>query len=304
MTKVELEGDRIRCGRFALTLERTLRVPADGKTYPLPPSFSSFPIVFAPESARKLPLWIQKDAFLAPVHQFEALWLRFEAADWKPNAVQIGSGGINVITGEPFPSPLRKRRPNYVVCPLQPWLDGFKTESGAVRQFVAAPLGSGVAVSEQLGGAPEAPALQLRVFEPKPGIFPDKPPKGHDRYGMMLESMPMGLGAGGAIAQQVFADPNKAGTWNEKDYSDISIYLLNSEQFSEITGRPAPDSPISAAEYSRAGLPWFDFYDETQRDLKPSAKMSGVKPLSLDDAPADPALVRRIHRRRTRPENK
>ena len=39
---------------------------------------------------------------------------------------------------------------DYFEVPEQPWLDGFCTGSGVVRQFVAMPLGSGYTVEEQV----------------------------------------------------------------------------------------------------------------------------------------------------------
>lgn len=43
--KAELvKGKTINFGSFHLTLERTLRIPDDGKTYPLPARLGSFPL--------------------------------------------------------------------------------------------------------------------------------------------------------------------------------------------------------------------------------------------------------------------
>ncbi|MEJ7608881.1 MAG: hypothetical protein WKF37_22060 [Bryobacteraceae bacterium] len=77
------------------------------------------------------------------MHPWEALWFSFEAVSWKPNAVQLSSGGVNVLTGEASGLPLSAQPQNYLVVPEQPWLDGFKTSAGVVSQFVAAPFGEG-----------------------------------------------------------------------------------------------------------------------------------------------------------------
>lgn len=296
MPEVKLEGERLVAGRFSLELIRTLRVPCDGKSYPLPPGFSSFPVYAISDYAKRLPgALADRAAYFVPLYQYEALWLSFTGASWKPNAVQVGAGGVNVLTGEPFPSALRKRPQNYVVCPPQPWLDGFKTAKNTVSQFVAAPLGKGVTAGEQLGGAKGNPSLHLRVFEPRPGVFPDKPPRGFTQFGLYAESVsPMGLAAGGSIEQEVYSDPHPLRTWNPAGYSDIRIEIVNSEDFRLITGKKPPPSPVSAAEYSRARFPWFSYYDEEHAGTTVAKRMKSLKTLELDDAPIDIGNVREI----------
>lgn len=293
MAKVLLRDDRLTVGRFSLQFQRTLRVPADGRTYPLPPALSSFPIFRSRDYPKAAP---DTDYFI-PLYQYEALWLRFEGAEWKPNAVQVGSGGVNVLTGDPYPSRLRKRPQNYMVCPGQPWLDGFKTGHGVVRQFVAAPLGGGMTAAEQLGFG-GGPALQVRVVEPSAGVFPDRPPKGFASVLLYQEELPsqMGLAPGGAIEQMIYGDPYPLRTWNEKDSVGFTVAIVNSEKFRAITGTEPPPSPVSTAEYTRAGLPWFRYFDDEASDTRPAAKMESLRPIALEDQSVDPKVVRTIRR--------
>lgn len=275
MGTVRRRDDRLTTGRFSVELVRTLRVPVKGGDYPLPPGFSTFPIYSAKALANRSPAAAQLAAeFVVPFYQYEAMWLRFEAAEWKPNAVQIWAGGVNVLTGERYPSRLRRRPQNYLVCPTQPWLDGFRTRPGHVKQFVAASLGSGETVQEQLCGGGDS-ALRLRVYEPKPGIFPAMRPRGFNSAEMFQELPfePMGFGGGGSIEQQVYADPHPAGTWNSDDYVDITIQIVNSAAFLGLTGETPPPSPISADDYTRAGLPWFKYYDD---DARPTQAVAGA----------------------------
>jgi len=295
---IALEGDAVAVGdRFSVAFQRTLRVPADGSSYPLPPSLGRLPVarLGAPEAG-------DGAGFGVPLYQREALWLAFGGAWWKPNAVQIGVGGVNALSGQAFSPPLTSDPQNYLVCPDQPWLDGINAGKGFVRQFVAVPLGSGLTVEGRLTGTERLGGIQLRVYEPKPGRFPDHPP---DRHGTPLEGRPqasarLGLAAGGTIAQKIYPDPYGVETWDPGTAASVSIALLNSEQFQALTGREPPPSPVSAALYTEHGLPWFHLYEEAMGDIDRSELLAGVDPLADDGAALtiDPEQVRGIAGRR------
>jgi len=46
-----------------------------------------------------------------------------------------------------------------------------------------------------------------------------------------------------------------------------------------ITGTEPPTTPLTAAEYTRAGLPWFDYYDESRIAAEGSPILRGLKSL-------------------------
>ena len=50
------------------------------------------------------------------------------------------------------------------------------------------------------------------------------------------------------------------------DYADGTsrcfVHIANSMVWRSITGQAPPTTPPTAAEYTRAGLPWFDYYSE------------------------------------------
>jgi hypothetical protein len=50
---------------------------------------------------------------------------------------------------------LSGEKQDYMVCPSQEWLDGIKTGSGLIRQFVAMPLGFSYTVEGQISGKEE-----------------------------------------------------------------------------------------------------------------------------------------------------
>lgn len=289
MLPVDVSANTIRIGeRFALSLYRTLRVPDDGNTYPLPPGLGTFPLFRVEDYRDRLPpeLLEQGGAFL-PVYQREALWLGFHGARWKPNAVIVAAGGINVLTGDEDSGRLSGSPQNYLVCPDQPWLDGIHASAGSIRQFVAMPLGLGYTVEAALSGAETRGAIKVTIFEPKPGRFPDAPPPRHDDGPMRLASPGggrMGLGAGGAIRQKIYPDAYGLDTWDPANSGAILIHLVDSARFQEITGSAPPPTPVDARTYTEHGLPWLDLYDESRGDIGPADAFLDVKTIAARDA--------------------
>lgn len=291
MLDVTIDKDMIRIGeRFAVTFQRTLRIPDDGRAYPLPPGLGRFPVLKVEDYLDLVPpLWREHGGAFIPMYQREALWLGFHAASWKPNAVKIAVGRVNAISGEPDDETLHADHQDYVVCPDQPWLDGIHTGHELIRQFVAMPLGLGYTVEASMTGAETFGGIQITVYEPKPGRFPDEPPiKPHT--GPVRAAMPrpggiaaMGLGAGGAMKQKIYPDPYGIEIWDPDNYGRIFIYIINSAEFFEITGLDPPPTPIDAKTYTEYGLPWFDLYDEAKGDVPPSGRLAKAKTISARD---------------------
>jgi len=269
-----------------VSFHRTLRVPDDGKSYPLPPSFGRFPLYACSQYPRRLPAeWSDSASFFIALYQREALWLGFDAPSWHPSALVIGADGINAITGERWDNPLCSAPQNYLVVPEQPWLDGVRTRGGRVSQFIAMPKGEGYTLAEQLkhGGHP---GIQLRAHEAKAGRFPDHPPAlaADTPMRMRTPAPSLGIAAGGKIIQKIYPDSYGRNTWKTKGTTSAQIHIVNSTQFTSITGRPPPPSPISAADYTKLGLPWFELYDEEFRDIGAHPALKRVKSIGAVDA--------------------
>src|ERR1700730_9246839 len=143
---IALDDGRVHVGeRLVISFQRTLRIPDDGRTYPLPPGLCRFPVRRAADYAERLPLaW--RDDLLIPMYRREALWIAFEGTSWKPNAVKVGVGGVDAISGAVWNDELQDHPQNYLVAPDQPWLDGINSGTETVRQFVAMPIGEGYSV--------------------------------------------------------------------------------------------------------------------------------------------------------------
>ncbi len=288
--EVRVGRDSIRIGdRFELALQRTLRIPEDGRTYPLPPGLGRLPLLPAAEAGGRLPEgWRESGDVLAPLYRREAVWLAFAGTPYKPNAVQIGAGRVNAVSGEPWSGELSGDPQDYVVVPVQPWLDGINSGAGTVRQFVAVPLGTGRSVEAQLEGEESEAALVARVYEPRPGVFPDEPPPAPP--GMRpLRSPGMGLGAGGRITQKLYPDPHGVETWDPEATGTVRIRLVDSARWPELTGLPAPPTPVTAELYDEHGLPWFELYDSDRGDIAPGGRFEDVKGTADEPEPGTPA---------------
>jgi hypothetical protein len=267
---VSLARDSLRVGdSFAVSLQRTLRIPDDGREYPLPPGLGRFPIRRAPGAEAR---------FLVPIHQCEALWLSFEGGAWPPHAVKVGIGGIDALTGAPFdPGVLSMTPQDHLVAPEQPWLDGINAGDGHICQFVAVPLGSGHTVEAQLTGTERRGGLQLLVVPPNPGAFAGPPPP--LVCACADGGAPMGLAAGGRMRQQIAIDGHGTGAWDMSRATLVDLRLCNSADWRAITGEEPPPTPISVETYNAHGLPWFELYSE-RGDVAPSAALPGVHSLS------------------------
>jgi hypothetical protein len=288
MPRVELRADTLRVGRqVSIHFQRTLRIPDDGDVYPLPPGLGRFPLRRVADYRSRVPAaWREEGGFFLPMYQREALWIGFHAPYWRPRALKVGVGGVDAISGERWDLGLSADPQDYVVIPEQPWLDGIKAGEGFIRQFVATPLGTGTTVEAQITGTEEG-GMRLALFEPKPGRFPlrgPRPRRGDFDAIVCCEAVsasyaPMGLAAGGRMAQKVYPDAHGVDTWDAGRVTELRVHIANSEQYAFITGEPAPPSPVSAATYTEFGLPWYALYDEHKGDVATSAVLRGVKSL-------------------------
>jgi len=263
--------------------QRTLRIPDDGKVYPLPPGLGAFPLRHVDDFARNVPpRWLEQGGVMFPMHQAEAMWICFSAR--YPFAVKVGTGLINAVTGSPWRSGLHRRPQDYVVIPEQPWLDGFCVKKGQIRQFVAMPLGAGYSVEEQLTGEAKHGGLQLEVIPLRPEIFEkelEADPLGQPCAVLSPSALccdtAMGLAPGGKMLQQIFTDRRPIADWNHEVSSRCFVHIANSLTWKHLTGEAPPVTPITARDYEQAGLPWFDFYAEDEAALEGGEALRSAK---------------------------
>lgn len=138
--KVRVDGGEtlVFPGQHEIKLHKTLRIPNDGQTYPLPPDLGCFQI-------KETSL----NRFTIAMAQNEAMWISFGKGETRA-AVQVFAGVRNAITGK-LVGELEAATQNYCPVPEQLWLDGFLTENDRVSQFVATHAFDDKAVEVQLG---------------------------------------------------------------------------------------------------------------------------------------------------------
>ncbi len=299
-----------QCARLNISFQRTLRIPDDDRTYPLPPGLGTFPLVHVDDFEENVPeSWIKHGGIILPMYQSEAMWIHFNGhfelgrPSAYPFAIKICTGKINAVTGEEYKTGLKKNPQDYVVSPKQPWLDGYCIKKGEIRQFVAMPLGEGYTAEEQITGEAEHGGLQITVYPMKgsryDSLFPKSeinmmsdrslstgswgampamcmaPPSGGGYETAQVEEM--GLAPGGKMKQEIYNDDFKIDDWDLKNGSRCFVHITNSTTWAEITGKLPPHLPPSAKEYTYAGLPWFDYYDADAKAIKGSAKLSKLE---------------------------
>jgi len=305
-----------------IEFQRTLRIPDDNRTHQLPPGLGCFPLAHVDDHAARLPeSWHKRGGVFLPMHQSEALWIRFTSS--YPFAVKIAAGKINAVTGKPWTTELEgptvkprpamrtphgevpislgwpsgERNPNiasaegqdYLAVPKQPWLDGFCVEQGKVRQFVAMPLGEGYTVEEQITGEAVHGGLQIIVYPLKPELYRPRPAVrvvASSASGMsgslrsmsfganetVTKSAEMGMAPGGLMDQVIHADYFKPENYDQSVSAKCFVHLLNSVQYQGVTGNVPPHPAPTAADYTRAGLPWFKEWEPTPTAV-PGAKV-------------------------------
>jgi hypothetical protein len=263
--------------------QRTLRIPDDGRDYALPPGLGRFPLRHVDDFAARVPqAWLRRGGAMLPMYQSEALWLNFTAPHGYAFAVKIGAGKVNAVTGGPWTNELTREPQDYVSVPEQPWLDGWCVERGVIRQFVAMPLGSGYSVEEQLTGEAEHGGIQLLVHPLRREAYrPRRAASGFEMdasFALCESAAPdMALGAGGLMEQEVYDDPHAFRDWDRKHSSRCFVHLTNALVWRAVTGSAPPLPPLTAEEYTRAGLPWFEYYGADAGALKGGARLRDIR---------------------------
>lgn len=258
-----------------INLQRTLRIPDDGKPYPLPPGLGRFPVLQVDDYKEQVPShWRERGGVFVPMYASEALWIAFarngasHTGPVYPFAVRVAAGKINAVSGDGWSDVMTPG--DHLVTPPQPWLDGFAVEKGKIRQFVAAPLGAGLTVEQQLTGSEKHGGIQIEVRPLKAREYEKLVEKERARQVLRW------LGAGGLMSQQVYEDTFGIDAWDSAT-SRVFLHLANSLAWQAITGTAPPASPCTVEAYTRSRMPWYDHYVEGAPVADGGKNLKGVK---------------------------
>ena len=287
-----------------IDFQRTLRVPDDSRTHFLPPGLGRFPLRHIEDfDLRDKSQLKKRGGVIMPMFQADALWLNFNSLynegfdDEYPIAIKIGTGKICAISGDKWNSKLNRDPQDYVTVPGQPWLDGYNAnKNGTVRQFVAAPLGKGYTVEEQLTGSATVGGIQIQAFPMKLKAYKKLMKQRSYReevcYSMeapTIASMDMGLAPGGSIKQDIYEDKYNLDDWDLRNTHRCFVTIANATQWMDLTGEAPPPSPNTEYRYNSTGLPWFDYYDKDREAIDAALKLGKVKsPKYLGAGKEDP----------------
>src|SRR5262245_11134115 len=293
---ITLEGNNLtfrfpeahESAKSVLQFQRTLRIPDDGKHYPLPPGLGAFPLRHVEDFIDRVPKgWRERAGVMMPLYQAEAMWIAFDGGYRSrgsyPCAIKVAAGKINAVSGKPWKPELDGSERDYIVLPEQPWLDGFCVAKDVIRQFVAMPLGSGYSVEEQITGKPEHGGLQIIVYPMRRERYEalerrrERVLAKRQLFAAPARARAMGLAAGGRMTQQIYADPHGLDAWDQSVSSRCFVSLVDAVQWREITGEAPPTKPPTAADYTKAGLPWFDYYAADLETLGGAQALALVK---------------------------
>ena len=79
------------------------------------------------------------------------------------------------------------------------------------------------------------------------------------------------------MRQEIYEDPFSIHDWDTEHGSRCFIHLVNSATWQAITGRRPPTEPPTAKQYTKAGYPWFDYYDAEAKALNGSDTLAKLK---------------------------
>jgi hypothetical protein len=272
-----------------INFKRTLRLPDNDEVHHLPPELGNFPLRHIEDFDLGENNHLKKrGGIIMPMFQADALWLNFESINENdeedyPIAVKIGTGKICAVSGDDWVTSLNRDPQDYLVVPDQLWIDGYNVAEDIVKQFVAAPLGQGYTVEEQLKSGTTTGGIQIQVFPMKREFYdnlnrPIESVKNYFvDYSLPAPSFDLGLAAGGSMRQEIYEDPHSFNAWDLRQTERCFVTIANADQWIDYTGEEPPLSPIGAHEYTNAGLPWFEYYAGDKKSIEGAKKLGKIK---------------------------
>lgn len=263
MLHIQINRDEIHFGAsVTLRLARTLRLPAGDllKCAKDDFEFGTLPIYRLADYTKNWPTGSYRRADLfAPLADQESVDICLAGRYWKPNAIKIGFGQTNVLTGAAWSIPLSDQPSDYVVCPPVCCINGGFAHTIKERQLSS----EDHEWAEMLA---TCPPLRVCVYEPRPNLY--------EHWPEFNTACPTSAIAHGMPVSQDDCEPVKedklyaalpqlrADMWEQNSVLQTHIYLVDPDLFQRITGQQAPESPITRKDYLAAGLVWHEQHEK------------------------------------------
>ena len=79
------------------------------------------------------------------------------------------------------------------------------------------------------------------------------------------------------MRQEIYEDPFSIHDWDTEHGSRCFIHLVNAATWHAITGQVPPSKPLTAEQYTKAGFPWFAYYDSDLKAVEGSKNLANLK---------------------------
>ncbi|NLY02686.1 MAG: hypothetical protein GXY83_42060 [Rhodopirellula sp.] len=175
--------------------------------------------------------------------------MRFSSHGPVPTAMKIGMDGFNALTGGPWHERLMGKPQNYLVCPDQERLDGYRKDSDLLRQFTLTSANWEYGCRGKSADGFESTRIRLMAFGPRERSGSGSPALQPPCLARIAAARPIPSGGLATLCvdrETVTVRPDHYGihTWDCLNYCALCVYLISDLAFRQITLRKAPPSTV------------------------------------------------------------
>lgn len=283
---------------LTIKFQRTMRIPDEGKKYPLPTGLGQLRLRSVDDFSETAPVaWMQKGGVVMPLARSEALWIWF--CSRYCFAVKIGVGKINALSGEPWIPDLQRKLQNYFLVPDPP---GYENEE-VIRRYVTVPLTTSDSADGPLAGRADIGGIHIHVVPMRAesyyrhgGDFILPPTikeffmrlifasvickelaeidRRHQQRGFERPAAePTETVIEETARQEIIEDQYEFSEWDQTQTVRCFVHPCDSSVWRQITGANPWHPPLTSKDYKEASIPWSDDYGD---DGKPIPENSSI----------------------------
>ena len=303
MLDVTIHADRVQIGRhFSVSFERTLRIPDDGRDYPLPPSLGQFPVRRVADYADRVPGGVARARRRVPAHvpargdvaELPRRALAAERGQGRRRQGQRALGRARTTSGSSgdargLRGRARRSRgwtastpatassasswrcrsawatPSRARSPARSATAGCRS-SASTRSPAASPTSRRRAPARAARASPSAARSRRRPWRPR-----RRAPRWASRRAAGCAST--------SIPTRTASTPGTRPTTAASSCTSSTASCGARSRASRSRRRP-----VDARAYTNAGLPWFELYDDQLGDIPASDVLANVKSVAQKDA--------------------